>query len=228
MSEISENISLVQARIKLACTRSKRGVDDVKLMVVSKHQPIELIEEAVATGLHVFGENKVQEGVEKVTHFLSNLEWHMIGKLQRNKVRKTLEYFDYIHGMESVKLMNYTNNVAIDLGKKVKVFLQVNIGREEQKSGFLAEELEQVFEQFLALENIEMVGLMCIPPVCNNPNEARKWFSQVRELRDKLSGLHKVPLSELSMGMSADYEIAIEEGATIVRVGSTIFGKRTY
>ncbi|MDB9741552.1 YggS family pyridoxal phosphate-dependent enzyme [Akkermansiaceae bacterium] len=226
MGQILDNLTEVREALAGAIEKSGRVAEDITLMAVSKHQTLSSITEAVEAGQLVFGENKVQEGIDKIPQFSEELQWHMIGHLQRNKVRKVLSSFHYVHGVDSLKLASYMNNVALDLGIIGKIFLQVNIGREEQKSGFLTEDLLSQYEQILALDNLDIQGLMCIPPAADSAEETRQWFAATRELRDDLEEKFPKKLPSLSMGMSSDYCVAIEEGATIVRVGSTIFGSR--
>ena len=223
---VAENLAEIQSRITNACESAGRPVDEVKLIAVSKTWPAEHVQKAVDAGQLVLGENKLQEGQEKIPVMSDQLEWHYIGGLQRNKVRKVLGLFHVVHSIDSLKLAKYTNNVAADMGLKPRAFLQVNIGNEESKGGFSTEELEASFSEMLELESLKIVGLMCIPPAVEKSEDARVWFSKVVELRDQLEKAHKVTLPELSMGMSGDFETAIEEGATYVRVGTSIFGQR--
>lgn len=223
---VAENLTEIQDRIAKACASSGRPVAEVKLIAVSKTWPAEHVQKAVDAGQRVFGENKLQEGQEKIPVMSDELEWHYIGGLQRNKVRKVLDLFHVVHSIDSLKLAKYTNNVAAEMGLNPRVFLQVNIGNEESKGGFSTEELEACFIDLLELKNIQIVGLMCIPPAVEISDDARVWFLKVVELRDALESTHGVRLPELSMGMSGDFETAIEEGATYVRVGTSIFGKR--
>jgi len=223
MSDVGTNLEIVGERVAAAAARSGREVD---LLVVSKTWPAEVVRDAVEAGHRLFGENRLQEGEEKIPLLPKELEWHFIGGLQRNKVRKVLPLFPVVHSMSSMKLLKYTDRIAGELELKPKVFLEVNIGNEESKGGFSAEELRGGFEDVLALENLSVQGLMCIPPRAETPEEARPWFAQVRVLQDSLEERGGVALPQLSMGMSGDFEVAIEEGSTIVRVGSAIFGPR--
>jgi PLP dependent protein len=228
MFEISANLEIVKEELSQAAKAAGRDVSSITLMAVSKTWPVEHVEFAVAAGHRVFGENKVQEAELKVPLMSAELEWHMIGHLQRNKVRKALSLFDYVHGIESLKLAAYSDSVAADLGTKAKVFLQVNIGAEPQKSGFDPNELKLQANELCQLDHLQIVGLMCIPPAAEDPEDSRKWFAATRELRDEMERYSGLQLPHLSMGMSSDYAVAIEEGATIVRVGSAIFGSRNY
>ncbi len=226
MMSVAEHLTEIQNRIAEACASAGRLVDDVKLIAVSKTWRAEHVQKAVDAGQRVFGENKLQEGQEKIPVMSDELEWHYIGGLQRNKVRKVLSLFHVVHSIDSLKLAKYTNNVAADMDLKPRVFLQVNIGNEESKGGFSAEALEACFSELLELDSVQIVGLMCIPPAVEVSDDARVWFRKVVELRNSLASNHGVSLPELSMGMSGDFETAIEEGATYVRVGTSIFGKR--
>lgn len=228
MSEVSENLSEIQDAITAACARCGRARDSVQLIAVSKTFAAEAVKEAVEAGQRVFGESKLQEAEAKIAVLPDSLEWHFIGRVQRNKVRKLLGRFSVIHGIDSFKLASYADGVARELGLFPKVFLQVNVGGEESKGGFEPEQLDDEMEALLSLERLGIQGLMCIPPAGPDPESARPWFAALRNLRDKLELDHDVGLPALSMGMSGDFEVAIEEGATHVRVGSAIFGQRSY
>lgn len=228
MSQVAENLARVQDELAVAIKNAGRSSEEVTLMAVSKTWPVEHVQLAVDAGHHVFGENKVQEGEVKVPAMSEHLEWHMIGHLQRNKVRKMLPLFDVVHSIDSLKLANYTNNVAAELDLVKKAYLQVNIGEEPQKTGFLAKELRENMGDLISLEQFDWQGLMCIPPAAQDPEETRPWFEKTRLLRGELEQEYGVKLPQLSMGMSSDYAVAIAEGATIVRVGSSIFGQRNY
>lgn len=226
MMSVADNLREIESRISKACEVAGRDAGEVELIAVSKTWPAEHVQKAVDAGQRVFGENKLQEGQEKIPAMSDELEWHYIGGLQRNKVRKVLGLFHVVHSIDSLKLAKYTNNVAGDMGLKPSVLLQVNIGDEESKGGFDVEELEVSFSELLELDNLKVVGLMCIPPAVERSEDARVWFRKVAVLRDKLEGVHGVKLPHLSMGMSGDFETAIAEGATYVRVGTSIFGGR--
>ncbi|PQJ29128.1 YggS family pyridoxal phosphate enzyme [Rubritalea profundi] len=228
MNDVARNLVAVKQRISEAAERSGRTADSVSLVAVSKTWPVDHVQLAVDAGQNIFGENKLQEGQDKIPAMDQSLEWHYIGGLQRNKVRKVLDLFHWVHSIDSLKLAKYTDGVAADLGVKPKVLLQVNIGAELSKGGFTLDGLGEQFSEMVALENIELRGLMCIPPAVAEPDQARKFFKAMVTLRDELIDKHRVELPELSMGMSGDFEVAIEEGATMVRVGSSIFGGRNY
>ncbi|SHJ72129.1 hypothetical protein SAMN02745181_2435 [Rubritalea squalenifaciens DSM 18772] len=228
MNEVAENLAEVKERMAIAAQSSGRGVDEVSLVAVSKTWPAEHVQQAVDAGQRVFGENKLQEGQDKIPAMSDELEWHFIGGLQRNKVRKVFGLFHWVHSIDSLKLARYANGVATDMGIRPKVLLQVNIGRELSKGGFEVDELEDSFAEILQLEHLDLRGLMCIPPAVENPDDARIYFKEMVALRVRLQEQYGMNLPELSMGMSGDFEVAIQEGATMVRVGSSIFGARNY
>ena len=229
MSEaVAANLQFIQNKVEQAACRVGREPDSVKLLVVSKTWPVESISEVVDAGHICFGENKVQEVLEKAPVLPEFLEWHLIGHLQRNKVRKLLPLCGTIHSIDSLKLARYIANIAAELDRQPDVYLQVNLASEESKNGYDCQELERDFEDLLMLESLNIQGLMCIPPAVDSPELARPWFVKLREIRDRLEDCYGCKLPGLSMGMSRDFEVAIEEGATIVRVGSAIFGSRRY
>ena len=223
MSDIPGNLEIVKERVAAASARSGKSAE---LLVVSKTWPAEVVREAVDAGQILFGENRLQEGEEKIPALPKELEWHFIGGLQRNKVRKVLPLFPVIHSVSSTKLARFIDRVGGELELKPKVFLEINIGLEDSKGGYAPDELRQDLDQFLELENLSLQGLMCIPPRVSDPEEARPWFAKVRELQEEVEKRSGRGLPQLSMGMSGDFEVAIEEGSTIVRVGSAIFGPR--
>ncbi len=224
MSAIAEQLAEIRDRVSTACREAGRAEDSVKLVAVSKTFPVSDIAEVVAEAQYVFGENRLQDAEPKIAELSDDLEWHFIGGIQRNKVRKILPIFPFVHAVDSLKLAVYMDGVAKDLGLVPKIFLQVNQAGEASKGGFDEGELRDCISQIMELAHVEVVGLMVIPP---DDGEPRKWFRSLREFRDKLESDFSIQLPSLSMGMSGDFEIAIEEGATHVRVGSSIFGKRT-
>ncbi len=225
-SLVRTQLAEVKARIQEAQSRSPHQ-QTPKLLAVSKTWPVEHIQHAIDAGHRVFAENKVQEAESKIKALAHHdLEWHFIGRLQRNKVRKVITLFDCIHSFDSLKLLEFGNRVAEEEGKRPQICLQINLANEEQKGGFSLESLTENLETILSFKHLEIIGLMIIPPAVERPEEARTWFSQLRDLRTTLSTQHQVHWPELSMGMSQDYLIAIEEGSTLVRVGSAIFGSR--
>lgn len=228
MSDIPANLAHIQQRLEAACGRVQRSPDSVELIAVSKTFPVDGVRFAVQAGQKVFGESRLQEAEAKIEALSSSLSWHFIGRVQRNKVRKILPLFDVIHAIDSLRLAQYTDEIARELGLFPKVFLQINLGGEMTKGGFEPESIHADIEAILALERLELMGLMCIPPPESDPEGSRKWFVALRNLRDELEKATGTPIPGLSMGMSGDFEVAIEEGATHVRVGSSIFGNRSY
>ena len=228
MPEVSENLREVKSQIAEACFRSGRAVDSVELIAVSKTFPAECVRDAFRAGQDQFGESKLQEAEPKIAALPGSLRWHFIGRVQRNKVRKLLQNFDVIHAIDSLRLASYVNEIARELGLFPKVFLQVNVAGEVSKGGFEIPSLLAEMERILKLDRLEIQGLMCIPPNASDAEASRIWFSTIRKTRDTLQIEFGKCLPALSMGMSGDFEVAIEEGATHVRVGSAIFGKRSY
>lgn len=225
---IAENLKRVQNQIADAATKAGRTVDDVTLVAVSKTWPVSDIAEAVEAGQLVFGENKVQELLEKVPQMPEALEWHLIGHLQSNKTRKVLPLCGMIHSVDSVKLAQQIDRIAGELDLRPKVLLQVNVANDDAKFGFPVGVVKEEIEGLLELENLSIEGLMTVPAYQEDPEEVRPFFSRLRELRDELVDVSGCGLPVLSMGMSHDFSVAIEEGATHVRVGSSIFGARNY
>ena len=229
---VADNIALVRERIHAAAKRAGRNVDDITLMAVSKTVPPELIRAAYLAGVQVFGENRVQEFAEKVDALrdLSTAEWHMIGHLQTNKAAKAAELFGAVDSIDSLRLAQKLNSSAQRAGKKLAVLIEINVGCEAAKSGVAPEsqELEEILQAASSLEHLEIRGVMTIPPLTDDPQEARPYFRKLRELQKQVSArqLPRVNMNVLSMGMSHDFEIAIEEGSTCVRVGTAVFGER--
>lgn len=228
MSSIADRLAQVHGKVAEATRRSGRQDGAAKLLVVSKTWPAEMVREVVDAGQLLFGENKLQEGEVKVPALPKNLEWHFIGALQRNKVRKTLPLFPVVHSISSMKLARFTDRVAGELELQPEIFLELNLAKERSKHGFSKDELLIELDEICAFQNVNIQGLMCIPPKVDSPEEARPWFAQLREFQEEIRTRSSLPLPKISMGMSSDYEIAIEEGSTIVRVGSAIFGPRQY
>jgi PLP dependent protein len=229
---IAANIASIHERIAAAARRAGRDPDDIALMAVSKTQQPERIREAYAAGQRLFGENRVQEFAGKsgpLAH-LRDAEWHMIGHLQTNKAAKTAELFHAVDSVDSVKLAEKLDAAARQLGKKLDVLIEVNVGGEAAKSGVAldAEELEELLLAAPRLEGLAFCGLMTVPPFTDDPEGARPYFRKLRDLRDTIAAreLPGVNMDVLSMGMSHDFEVAIEEGSTCVRVGTAIFGER--
>jgi pyridoxal phosphate enzyme (YggS family) len=230
---VAENIKRVQERIASAAQRAGRKPDDITLMAVTKTFPGAAIQEAYSAGLRTFGENRVQEFASKLPGVgnLAEARWHLIGHLQTNKASKAAELFDAVDSVDSVRLADKLNSAAQKLGKKLRVLIEVNVGGEEAKSGVAPDsaELEELLQSAAGLEHLQFAGLMTIPPFTDDPEGARPYFKRLRVLRDQVAArpLPGIAMDVLSMGMSHDFEIAIEEGSTCVRVGTSIFGERT-
>jgi PLP dependent protein len=230
---ISENIAAVREHIAAAARRVGRNPGEIVLMAVSKTQPPERIREAYEAGQRLFGENRVQEFAAKTSALadLHNAEWHMIGHLQTNKAAKTAELFRAIDSIDSLKLAEKLDVAARSLDKKLDLLIEINVGGEAAKSGVVpgSHALEELLLAAPRLEALVFRGLMTVPPFTDDPQGARPYFHKLRELRDKLAArkLPAVAMDLLSMGMSHDFEVAIEEGSTCVRVGAAIFGERT-
>jgi pyridoxal phosphate enzyme (YggS family) len=227
---IADNVARVRERIAAACARAGRSPNDVRLMAVSKTHPASAICEAFAAGITLFGENRVQEFAEKHLQLAgTDAEFHLIGHLQSNKAAKAAELFGAVDSVDSLRLAERLNAAAEKLSKNLAVLLEVNVGAEEAKSGFAPDsnELGALLAKASDFPHLQIRGLMTIPPHTEDSNGARPHFRMLRELRDKLTNqIPSVQLPELSMGMSHDYEVAIEEGSTCVRVGTAIFGER--
>ncbi len=228
--DFEENIGYVRERIASACHRAGRRPEEVKLVAVSKTVPPELIRRAFEAGLHDFGENRVQEANAK-RPALSDLTvtWHMVGHLQSNKAKLARELFHVVHSVDSLRLAQKLDQAAVCADDKLPVLLQVNLGDELTKSGAREEEISQLAEQVGRLKTLELRGVMGLPPFFEDPEQARPFFRRLRELAKSLEALNlpNVSMQELSMGMSHDFEIAIEEGSTAVRIGTAIFGPRS-
>ncbi len=223
---IHDNLETIEAKIQAAVDKAGRKRDEVEFMVVSKTWPVEVVQMVVDCGHTLFGENKVQEGMAKIPELPSSLEWHLIGHLQKNKIRKALPLFQRLHSIDSLELAEQVNRIAGEEGLYPDVYLEVNLAEEASKYGFTQKAIRRDLESLLELDRLNIRGLMIIPPATALPEESRPYFVQLRELRDALETEFDLKLGELSMGMSSDYAIAIEEGSTIVRVGSAVFGPR--
>jgi pyridoxal phosphate enzyme (YggS family) len=230
---IAENITKVRERIAAAARRANRNPNEITLMAVSKTFPAESIREAYDAGLRVFGENRVQEfaGKSDALRDLPNVEWHLIGHLQSNKAAKATELFNTVDSLDSVRLAEKLNASAEIAGKTLSVLIEINVGGEKVKSGVApnSDELEQILQRAPRWKNLRVRGLMTVPPYTEDPEGARACFRQLRKIRDGIAArrLPAVSMDVVSMGMSHDFEVAIEEGATCVRVGTAIFGERT-
>lgn len=223
---IAENLEIVRSQILDAAARSHRRADAVTLIAVSKTHSPEAILEAVDAGQLVLGENRVQEARAKMPLLPSRICWHLLGHLQSNKIRQALPLFERLHGIDTLALARDVDRIAGELGLFPKVLVEVNVAGESSKFGFDPEGLRANMEELLTLKNVDIDGLMTIPPYADNAEASRKYFVALRELRDRLASEFCAPLPELSMGMSGDFAVAVEEGATFVRVGTRIFGER--
>ena len=223
---VAENLERVRERITQAASKAGRPEDDVELVAITKTHPVEKVREALEAGHTLFGESRVQEARVKIPGLPSNLRWHFVGHLQKNKIRQALPSFELFHGIDSLALAQEMNRIAAQEGWYARVLLEVNVAGEGSKFGFQAESIAAEMEPLLELSRLTIEGLMCIPPLANEPEASRKFFVQLRELRDSLEKEFNVKLPHLSMGMTQDFWIAVEEGATLVRVGTAIFGER--
>jgi pyridoxal phosphate enzyme (YggS family) len=227
---VAQALEDVRSRISAAAERSGRSPDEVALLAVTKTISPERIQEAMAAGQTLFGENRVQEARAKIEKLGSAVTWHMIGHLQKNKAQAAAARFDAVQSVDSVELAAALDRRAGEEGRRLEVFIQVKDAEEETKSGIPPEEAPSLIEAIAGLPNLVLRGLMSIPPWPEDPEDSRPYFARLRRLREEWDGSCCPPgtLRDLSMGMTADYEVAVQEGATIVRVGSAIFGSRSY
>jgi pyridoxal phosphate enzyme (YggS family) len=226
MDLIATNLDTVRGEIASAARRAGRDPSAIRLVAVSKTHPADAVARAVAAGQKIFGESRVQEARDKIPACASGLDWHFIGHLQKNKVRQALPLFSFFHSIDSTALAQAIDRIAGETKKPAEGLLEVNVSGEETKHGFTPDELRKGFAALGKLPHLRIRGLMTMAPYSDNPEDARPYFRTLRELRDELQSAHGHPLPELSMGMSGDYAPAISEGATLVRVGSSIFGAR--
>ena len=227
---IPGRLAEIRARIADAAGRSGRRPEDVLLIAVSKTHPIDAVRAAADAGQLDFGENKVQEALQKAAQWTDTaLRWHLIGHLQSNKAKKAAAAVHFIHAIDSADLLRRVDQTAEAAGRSVEVLVQVDLALEDTKHGAPVDEVPAIFAAANECRAVNLVGLMLLPPLAENPEEARPWFARLRGIRDTLrdQGVAETRLRELSMGMSHDFEVAIEEGATMVRVGTAIFGERT-
>jgi len=225
---VAESLGRVMDRVRAAAVRARRRPDEVTLIGISKTMPVERIREAVRAGLTHLGENKVQEAASKIPDLAvapAELTWHLVGHLQSNKAGKAAELFDCIHSVDSEKVAVALGRHAVRIGKVRAILIQVDLGGEPTKSGVEPTEVRKVIDLAARTDGVKVLGLMTIPPASAEPQASRPWFERLRRLRDELAG-PGLELRELSMGMTNDFEVAIEEGATMVRVGRAIFGDR--
>ena len=227
-TEISSNIRLIRQRMGVACARCGRDPQSVRLMAVSKTVEPERIRQALDAGVTLLGENYVQEAREKIPAIGHVAEWHMIGHLQTNKVKYVVNLFDWIHSVDRLELARELDKRAGQNNRRLNVLIEVNVSGEESKSGIETTQALELVRQVSLLPHINLRGLMTMPPYSDNPENSRPYFQALRKLRDDISAadIPSIPMDELSMGMTDDFEVAIEEGATIIRVGRAIFGNR--
>lgn len=227
MTSIAENLERVRAQIAEAAAKAGRSMDDVDLLAISKTHEAEKVREAIEAGQSLFGESRVQEARVKIPELPSNIRWHFVGHLQKNKIRHALPLFELIHSVDSLALAQEINRIAEGEGLHPRVLLEVNVAGEGSKFGFRPEKIFSEMESLLELPRLSILGLMTIPPIAEVAEASRKYFVHLRELRGRLQTEFKVDLAQLSMGMTQDYAVAVEEGATLVRVGTAIFGERS-
>jgi len=220
MLDIRVNLERVQQAVGRACERSSRRPDDVLVIAVSKTVNVERIRTAIGAGVKVLGENRVQEAKDKIAALGRPVPWHLIGSLQTNKAKDAVHLFDWIHSVDREELARELDRRAHQALRRARVLVQVNVGEEPQKGGVQPGELKRLLDAITGCRNLEVRGLMCIPPAAESAEASRPWFRRLRELRDAAG------LEHCSMGMSGDFDVAIEEGATMVRVGTAIFGPR--
>ena len=226
MSTIEIRLEGILSRIAAAADRAGRNKEDVTLVAVSKFHLPDVVREAFDAGQTLFGESRVQEALPKIDALPAACHWHFIGHLQKNKIRKALGAFELFHGVDSLEIARDFNRIGAEEGLRPRVLLEVNVAGESTKFGFSPDRLRAEIEECLALDRLEIEGLMCMAPIVETPDQARPFFAACRELRDELAERTGCPLTQLSMGMTADFEAAIQEGATYVRVGSALFGER--
>jgi pyridoxal phosphate enzyme (YggS family) len=227
MLSITENLERVREEMAQAAAKVGRAVEEIELVAITKTHPAETVREAIEAGQSVFGESRVQEARGKIPEVPSNVRWHFVGHLQKNKVRHALPLFEMIHSVDSLALAEDINRIAQEEGLHPRVLLEVNVGGEGSKFGFASDALREQIEPLLGLPRLSIEGLMCIPPIAEDAEASRKFFVKLRELRDALEKEFNVKLPHLSMGMTQDFPMGVEEGATLVRVGTGIFGKRS-
>jgi pyridoxal phosphate enzyme (YggS family) len=227
MTEIAENLARVHGQIAEAAKKSGRPMDEIELVAISKTHEAEKARAAFDAGQSLFGESRVQEARAKIPLLPSAARWHFVGRLQKNKIRHALPLFELFHSVDSLDLARDMNRIADEEGLRPRVLLEVNVAGEGSKIGFAPEKLREQMESILQLPRLTIEGLMTIPPLAPEAEASRKYFVALRELRDDFSAQFKIALPHLSMGMTGDFVVAVEEGATLVRVGTAIFGQRT-
>jgi len=229
-TQIATNIAVIKQRIAAAASRAGRAPETIRLMAVSKTVPPERIRQAIEAGMTLFGENYVQEAREKIPEIGHTVEWHMIGHLQTNKVKYVVNLFDWIHSVDRLELARELDKRAGQNNRRLNVLIEVNVSGEESKSGAEASQALELVRQISLLPNLSVHGLMTMPPYSDDPENSRPYFKALCKLRDEISAaaIPNIQMDELSMGMTDDFEVAIEEGATIIRVGRAIFGAKDH
>jgi PLP dependent protein len=224
--QIRSNLERVHSQITIAARKAGRAVDDIELVAISKTHDAERVQAAYEAGQTLFGESRVQEARVKIPELPSSLRWHFVGHLQKNKIRQALPLFGFFHSVDSLALAQEMNRVAEEAGMHPRVLLEVNVSGEGSKFGFSPEKLRAEMESLLAFPRLAIEGLMAIPPFAPEAEASRRFFVELRELRDRLETEFAMKLPQLSMGMTNDFTVAVEEGATMVRVGTALFGER--
>jgi pyridoxal phosphate enzyme (YggS family) len=227
MENVAENLERVQAQIAEAAQKSGRAPEDIELVAISKTHEAEKVRAAFDAGQQLFGESRVQEARAKIPLLPSTARWHFVGRLQRNKVRHALPLFELFHSLDSLELARDMDRIADEEGLRPRILLEINVAGEGSKIGFAPEALRSQMEALLELPRLTIEGLMTIPPLAPEAESSRKYFVMLRQLRDDFAAQFQLSLPHLSMGMTGDFVVAVEEGATLVRVGTAIFGKRT-
>src|SRR5436309_13486986 len=226
MDDLAANLKRVLMQISDSARKAGRSPDEIELVAISKTHDAEKVHAIYEAGQVLFGESRVQEARAKIPLLPSSLRWHFVGHLQKNKIRQALPLFELIHSVDSFALAEEINRIADEDGMHPRVLIEVNMAGEGSKFGFQPEKLRAEMESLLALPRLSILGLMTIPPIAEEAEASRKYFVELRELRDRLQTEFHVDLGQLSMGMTNDFPIAVEEGATLVRVGTAIFGQR--
>ena len=229
MSQIAANLTIIEKRIANAASKAGRNAQDIKLIAVSKTVDTERIKQAIEAGATILGENYIQEARNKIKEIGQGARWDFIGHLQSNKAKYAVDLFEMIHSVDRLSLAQEINRVAEKKGKKVRILVQVNISGEETKSGINPQKVRTLIGEIASMRNLSLEGLMTMPPYFDDPENARPYFTALRELRATIlkESTGDIILQELSMGMSGDFEVAIEEGSTMVRIGTAIFGERS-
>jgi hypothetical protein len=227
MSSVAENLERVREQVAEAAAKVGRAVDEIQLIAITKMYAAERVREAIEAGQTLFGESRVQEARAKIPLLPASLRWHFVGHLQKNKIRHALPLFEVFHSIDSLALAHEMNRIADEDGIHPRVLLEINVSGEGSKFGFKPETVRAEMESLLALPRLSIEGLMTIPPLAENAEASREFFAQLREFRDALEKEFDLKLPQLSMGMTPDFTVATEEGATLVRVGTAIFGERS-